>query len=163
MAFSIQPLDRSHDLQSFNCGNTALDVWLQHTAKQHQTKNLSQTYVLIVDNCPEAVIGFYALSIRGLTPIESLPQKLKKTFPRNVPTITIARLAVANQEQKKGHGERLLLDAMLRAKSAAKMIGGSFLFVDAKDGELARFYARHGLTALPDDPLTLCMPVADVP
>lgn len=94
---------------------------------------------------------------------EALPQNMKKYLPLNVPAMTLARLAVSLQEQKKGHGERLLLDAMECVKTASSLIGGSFLFVDAKDTELAKFYGRYGFVALPDDPLTLCMPIADIP
>lgn len=157
MAFSIQALNRSHDLKGFNCGNAALDAWLQNTARQHQQKNLSRTFVLVPEELPSAVVGYYSLAIRGLTFTEMLPQNMRKAFPSKVSSITLARLAVATQEQKKGHGELLLLDAMAQAKTAASLIGGSFLFVDVKGSELVEFYARYGFVALPDDPLTLCM------
>ncbi|WP_161990600.1 hypothetical protein [Candidatus Methylobacter oryzae] len=88
---------------------------------------------------------------------------MKKALPANVSAITLARLAVSLDEQKKGHGERLLLDAVAKAKIASKLIGGSFLFIDAKNTELAAFYARYGVVALPDDPLILCIPITDIP
>lgn len=160
MDLSVLSLDRSHDLKSFNCGNIALDAWLKNTSRQHQKKNISRTFVLMQD---ETIIGYYSLAIRGLMLTEALPQNMKKYLPLNVPAMTLARLAVSLQEQKKGHGERLLLDAMECVKTASSLIGGSFLFVDAKDTELAKFYGRYGFVALPDDPLTLCMPIADIP
>jgi hypothetical protein len=118
---------------------------------------------LVADESLGIVIGYYSLAIRGMTPIESLPQPMKKSLPLSAPAVTIARLAVSLKQQKQGHGERLLLDAMTRVKSAANLIGGSFLFVDAKDVVLAEFYARYGFIALPDDPLTLCMRISDIP
>jgi predicted GNAT family N-acyltransferase len=150
-------------LKSFNCGNATLDAWLQNTARQHQQKNLSRTFVLVQEELPTAVVGYYSLAIRGLTFTEMLPQSMRKAFPSKVSSITLARLAVATQEQKKGHGELLLLDAMAQAKIAASLIGGSFLFVDVKGSELADFYGRYGFVALPDDPLTLCMLISDIP
>ncbi|WP_347989813.1 GNAT family N-acetyltransferase [Methylomonas sp. AM2-LC] len=85
-----------------------------------------------------------------------------KALPLKVPAITLARLAVTLAEQKKGHGERLLLDAMYQVKAASGLIGGSFLFVDSKDTELS-FYTRYGFVPLADSPLTLCMPITQIP
>lgn len=163
MGFSILSLDQSHDLKSFNCGNIALNTWLQNTSRQHQKKNLSRTFVLIQDSSPTTIIGYYSLAIRGLTLTEALPQNMKKALPLNVPAMTLARLAVSLQEQRKGHCERLLLDAMEQVKTASSLIGGSFLFVDAKDTNLAKFYTHYEFVALPDDPLTLCMLIANIP
>jgi len=163
VGFLIRSLDRSHEVEGFKCGNESLDDWLKNIARQHQRKNQSATYILAVDQSPTTVVGYYALAIRGLVQREVLPQNMKKALPSNVSAITLARLAVALEEQKKGHGERLLLDAMAKAKIASRLIGGSFLFIDAKNTELATFYARYGFVALPDDPLILCMPIADIP
>jgi predicted N-acetyltransferase YhbS len=77
--------------------------------------------------------------------------------------MTLARLAVSIEEQRKGYGERLLLDAMERVKTASRLIGGSFLFVDVKDTELAVFYARYGFVALPSDSLILVMSINNIP
>jgi predicted GNAT family N-acyltransferase len=163
VGLSILSLDQSHDLKSFNCGNDALNNWLQNTSRQHQKKNISRTSVLIRDESPTTIIGYYALAIRGLTLKEALPKSMKKSLPINVPAMTLARLAVSLQEQGKGHGERLLLDAMEQVKTASSLIGGSHLFVDAKGTELAGFYSRYGFVALPDNPLTLCLPIASIP
>lgn len=163
MALSILSLDQSHDVKSFNCGNPALNTWLQNTSRQHQKKNISRTFVLVQDESPATILGYYTLAIRGLTTTEALPQDMKKSLPLNVPTMTLARLAVSIEEQRKGHGERLLLDALAQVKTASRVIGGSFLFVDAKDTELAGFYARYGFVNLPSDPLILVMPIEKIP
>lgn len=163
MGFLIRTLDQTHDLKSFSCGTKDLDAWLKNTARQHQEKNISRTFVMTQDQSPITIIGYYSLAIRGLMLKEALPQHMKKALPLNVPAMTLARLAVSLQEQKKGHGERLLLDAMARVKTISSQIGGSFLFVDAKNIALAGFYARYGFVTLPNDPLTLCMLIADIP
>lgn len=163
MGFLIRSLDRSHKVEDFKCGNESLDDWLKNIARQHQQKNQSATYILAADQSPASITGYYALAIRGLVQRDILPQNMKKALPSNVSAITLARLAVSLDEQKKGHGERLLLDAMAKAKIASRLIGGSFLFIDAKNTELAAFYARYGFVALPDESLILCMPIADIP
>ena len=163
MGLSIRRLDPSHDLNSFNCGNAALNAWLQNTSRQHQKKNISRTFVLTQDESPATILGYYALAIRGLTMSEALPQNMKKSLPLKVPAMTLARLAVSIEEQRKGHGERLLLDALEQVKHASRLIGGSFLFVDAKDTQSAGFYARYGFVALPSDPLILVMSINNIP
>lgn len=163
MGCSIVMLDRSHDVKSFNCSAPVLNVWLNKTARQHQKKRLSSTFVLVDDAEPATVVGFYALSMRSMTARQTLPKTMTKILPMNVPGITLARLAVSYLEQNKGNGVRLLVDAMWRAKAVSKQIGGSFLFVDVKNTVLADFYIRYGFAALPDDPLTLCMPITDFP
>lgn len=163
MALSILSLDQSHDVKSFNCGNPVLNTWLQNTAKQHQKKDISRTFVLVQDTSPSIIIGYYSLAIRGLTMTEALPQNMKKSLPLNVPAMTLARLAVSINAQRQGHGERLLLDAMEQVKTASRLIGGSFLFVDAKDIKLAGFYSRYGFVALANDPLILVMPINKIP
>jgi ribosomal protein S18 acetylase RimI-like enzyme len=163
VGFSIRTLDRSHDLKNFSWGTKKLDAWLKNTARQHNEKNISRTFVLMEDQSPTVVIGYYSLAIRGLTLKEALPQNMKKALPLNVPAMTLTHLAVSLEEQKKGHGERLLLDAMTRVKTVSNLVGGSFLFVDAKNIELSDFYIRYGFTALPSDPLILCLRIADIP
>jgi ribosomal protein S18 acetylase RimI-like enzyme len=163
VGFSILSLDQSHDVKNFNCGVIALNIWLQNTSRQHQEKNISRTFVLTQDKSPMTIIGYYALAMRGLIPKESLPQNMQKALPLKVPAVTLARLAVSLEEQKRGHGERLLLNAMMRAKNVSNQIGGTLLFVDAKDTELLEFYIRYGFEVLPDDPFTLCMPISAIP
>jgi hypothetical protein len=60
-------------------------------------------------------------------------------------------------------GELLVVDVMRQTKVASNLICVSFLFVEAKDGGLAKYYARFGFVPVPDDPLTLYMPIADIP
>lgn len=163
MARSVVMLDKAHDLKSFDCGIPTLNIWLQTIARQHQKKLLSSTFVLVDDEFPESVIGFYALAIRGMMAIEDLPPSMTKRLPFEVPGITLARLAVAAAARKRGNGSLLLIDAMIRAKHVASQAGGFALFVDAKDEEAAKFYAHHGFEPFPGDPLTLCISFASIP
>ena len=163
MAHSVVTLDKQHDLKSFDCGNTALNTWLRATARQHQKKSLSSTFVLVDDESPNAVIGFYTLAIRSMTAIENLPPSMTKKLPLEIPVITLARLAVAEMARKQGYGSMLLIDGMIRAKYVASQIGGFALFVDAKDEKVAEFYVYHGFEPSFSDPLMLCISFASIP
>ena len=160
MASCVVPLDKTHDVKSFECASPELTQWLQTIARQHQEKSLSKTFVLVDDNSPETIIGFYALAIRGIVTRETLPPALAKKFPSKVPGFTIARLAITSGASGQGLGGELLVDAMRRAKQVSEQAGGPFLFVDAKDEEAAAFYKHFGFVPLPDDPLTLVIPMS---
>lgn len=163
MATRILPLANTHDVSAFDCGTSALNHFLQATAGQHQRKFISKTYVLIDDAAPTQVLGFYTLALRRMLMKEALPAALAKRLPREVPGFSLARLAVARTAQGQGHGEYLLAHAMQRAARVAEQIGGYALFVDANDAAVAEFYRRYGFAALPDAPLTLCLPFAQMP
>lgn len=160
MVHYVAPLDQTHDVKGFDCGVPALNTWLQTIARQHQEKALSKTFVLVGDDDPETIIGFYALAVRGMTARGALPEDLTKKLPVSIPGYTLARLAVATSAAGQGFGAELLIDAMRRAKQVASQAGGPFLFVDAKDQTAADFYARFGFSPLPDDQLTLVIPMS---
>ncbi len=132
-------------------------------ARQHQRKNLSGTSVLVDSEFPEIILGYYTLAIRGRILWDGVSEDMQKGLPKVVPALTLARLAVSQQFQGQRHGERLLVDAMKSVKRIAQKIGGSFLFVDAKNTELAKFYSRYGFVALSSDPSILCMKITDIP
>lgn len=155
MAHCVVPLGQTHDVRSFDCGNPALNNWLQAIARQHQDKLLSRTFVLVDDDQPEEIVGFYALAPRGLVEKEMMPPELVKRLPSSLPGYTLARFAIASGSAGRGHGGLLLVDAMLRAKQVSEKVGGPFLFVDAKDQSAADFYVHYGFAPLPSDPLTL--------
>jgi GNAT superfamily N-acetyltransferase len=159
----VTVLEAVHEVKDFQCGEAALDMWLQQTARQHQANSISQTFVLVADGTPDVILGFYALTLRGLTSIDELPPEIAKRLPRKVPGITLGRLAVKESEQGKNYGEELLVDAMIRARNASKGVGGWGLFVDAKDVQAAAFYQKYGFTPLPSNPLILVMPFASMP
>ncbi|MET3134485.1 putative GNAT family N-acyltransferase [Oxalobacteraceae bacterium GrIS 1.11] len=159
----VTPLAALHDLSSFSCGNVALDGWLQTIARQHQKNSISQTFILASDENPDRVLGFYALALRAMTSGQELPAKYAKRLPRQVPGITLGRLAIQEDEKGKRYGEELLVNAMRRARDAALRVGGWALFVDAKDEAAATFYRKYGFTPSPSNRLLLFMPVADMP
>lgn len=163
MVNSVVALATSHDVLGFNCGNPVLTSWLQTTAGQHQKKSISKTYVLVNDAAPNVVLGYYALAIRAMTPNAELPAAMAKRLPREVPGITLARLAVGLAEQGNGYGEILLIDAMRRVRAVAVEVGGYAVFVDAKDAGAADFYRKYAFTPFASDPLTLFMPIASIP
>lgn len=161
MALRLEALERAHDVHRFDCGVTALNIWLRNTASQHQKKGTSRTWVLIDDHAPEAIIGFFAMAPRGVVLTDDLPIDMRKRMPGVVTGYTLARLAVSVNMTGQGHGERLLSEAMEKAYRVAQQIGGFGLFVDAKEGAAA-FYQKYGFVPFPDDPDTLVLRISDL-
>ena len=76
-----------------------------------------------------------------------------------IPLMILARLAVDLRQKGQGLGKALLKDAILRTLQAADIAGLKAIFVQAKDREAERFYAKHGFIPSPGDPLLLFFPL----
>lgn len=164
MALSIQTLNPAHQLDLFDCGRADLNQWLRHIARQHQKKRMSSTFVLIDDSVPSLVLGYYALTVCSVVG-SLLPSTMSKKLPLSIPGVKLGRLATHLSHQRNGlHrvGETLLMDAMMRSKHISDNAGGYALFVDAIDESVVSFYERYGFVRLPDQPLTLFLPVDQI-
>ena len=153
----VHPLTGSHDRQGFDCGRQEMNDWLRQVARQHQDKGLSKTFVATLEDAPDRICGYYALTLAELEN-RHLPETWRKKLPRRIPGVRLGRLAVDKHYQGKGLGELLLVDALTRAQRIYAEAGGIGLFVDAIDEQAAGFYQRFGFDASPDNPLLLFLP-----
>ena len=60
---SIETLSKAHDRNAFDCGNKALNHFLQKIARQHDEKGLSKTFVLIDTEQPTVIIAYMSLVV----------------------------------------------------------------------------------------------------
>lgn len=159
MTQRIEKLQPHHAVEAFDCGQEALNRFLQKHALQNQHSGGAQTYVGLAD---DAVIGYYALAV-GLVEQEQAPERMKKGLAKySIPIMLLARLAVDLHWQKRGVGAGLLKDAMLRTLQAADIAGIRALVVHAKDETARTFYQRFDFLPSPTDPLHLFMLLKDV-
>jgi GNAT superfamily N-acetyltransferase len=77
-----------------------------------------------------------------------------------VPATLLGRLAVDRRHRGKGYGRFLLADALFR--SLRSEIASYAVIVDAKDENARRFYERESFLPLPDQPMKLFRPMADI-
>lgn len=154
----VLPLAGNHDRAAFDCGRQELNDWLRQVARQHQDKGLSKTFIAVLEEAPDRICGYCALTLAELED-RHLPEAFRKKLPRRIPGIRLGRLAVDRQFQAKGLGALLLVDALTRAKRIHTEAGGIGLFVDAIDEQAASYYRRFGFTASPDNPLLMFLPV----
>jgi GNAT superfamily N-acetyltransferase len=155
----VEKLQRSHDVEAFDCGDEILNRFLSRHALQSQMAGASQSYVALSGN---EVAGFHTLVV-GQVEYEAAPERLTKGLARHpVPVMVLARLAVARSWQGQGVGAGLLKDAMLRTLQAADIAGIRALVVHAKDEHARAFYEHFDFAPSPSDPLHLFVLLKDV-
>lgn len=158
---TIHSLNACHNRVGFDSGVTALNDFLRKTARQHREKGLSNTFVLLDEETPTDILGFFTLSFLEVN-AASLPPDHARRLPKTarLPAAKLARLAVDLRHQKKGYGAILLADAIKRVAATAKESGGVVgFFVDAKDDTAKLFYLHYGFIPLLDNPLALFLPI----
>lgn len=156
----ITVLDKSHDRSGFDCGLPELNTFLKATARQHQQKGTSRTFVL-TDGSP-VILGFFTLTLCEVAPV-SLPDKYARIYPSHaLPAVRLARLAVSIKAQKQRFGELLLTEAIHKTALIADQAGLIGLFVDAKNEAARQFYLRYGFLAIPEQPLKLFLPIETI-
>lgn len=158
---TIQSLSGRHNRKEFDCGKPALDEWLARTARQHQEKDISQTFVAVEVDSPSRILGFYALSACEVV-TEELPRDVASTLPLKAPAMRLGRLAVDRAVQGQGLGELLLMDAIKRTCEVKEHIGAIALFVDALDDDAVSFYRKYGFVPLPHSARTLVLSLRHV-
>lgn len=156
MSLRILPLNpRVHDRRAFSCGIPALDTYLQQRAGQHQRDGIATTHVLVDDTAPARILGYCSLSAAQLH-LSQLQQADRKRLPAYpVPAIRMGRLAVASDEQGKGHGQLLVGHVVNLAQQTRQTLGVRVLIVDAKDECAANFYLSFGFRRTSDEGLCL--------
>jgi GNAT superfamily N-acetyltransferase len=157
-----EPLGKRHHLDAFDCGEPALDEWLERHARGAQASDSARVYVTTLDD-GETVVGYYALAAAEVAPDEATARALKgQPKARPVPAILLARLAVDQGHQRAGLGRSLLQDVLLRCVEAAEAIGARVLLVHAKHDAAKAWYMQFGFEESPTDPLHLLMLLKDV-
>lgn len=156
---AVGKLGAADDVDAFDCGNLALNQFLQRYALINQKANSAQTYVCCVEG---AVVGFYSLVV-GSVDLGAVPSRLSKGLARHpVPVMILARLAVDRAHQRKGLGQALLKDALLRTAQAADIAGIRALLVHAKDEVARQWYETWEFEPSPTDAYHLFLLLKDL-
>lgn len=154
----IELLSRRHDRKGFDCGEPELNDYLSRTARQYIEKGISRTFVLVDSGLPDKVLAFFTLAACQVV-TSGLPANLAKKYPAKAPAAKLARLAVSSEQQGKGLGGILMVEAMKRTLAVAENIGIIGFFVDAKNQRAVEYYQQFGFIGLPNNPLELFLPL----
>jgi len=160
-SYRVETLAGHHDRASFTCGVDALDRYLRQYASQDVRSGVSAVFVLTPGD--GIVAGYYTLSATAVH-LAAIPQSDARKLPRYdlVPATLLGRLAVSEERRGQKLGTVLLLDALKRARSAAKEVASWAVIVDAKDDAVRTFYERFEFRQVLDDPLRLYLPMKKI-
>jgi GNAT superfamily N-acetyltransferase len=154
-----EPLTAAHDLSQFSCRKPSLDHWLKTRALANQEKGF--TAVLVVHEA-RRVVGCYGLAPTAVVP-SVMPRAIRTGQPPDpVPCLLLGQLATDVAWAGRGIGTGLVKHALERCVTAAALIGGRALVVNAVDPDAADFWRRRGFVESRDDPLVLFRSIAAI-
>lgn len=155
----VRTLRATDQLDAFDCGQIALNQYLQRFALHNQKANHAQTYV----TCSGGhVVGFYSLAVGSVAPDAATPRIIKGLPQHPVPVMLLARLAVDSKHQGLGLGRALLKDALVRTARAADIAGIRALAVHAKNDEARNWYLQWEFEPSVTDPYHLFLLMKDL-
>lgn len=156
------PIARTHARDQFDCGDAALNEFLQRYARKNHEQGAGKTFLAIDDADGKTILGFYSLAPASVEYART-PEIVRRRLARHdVPGFRLVRLAVDRRAQGYGLGGQLLLAAGRRCLRAAADVGGVTLVIDAESDRAAAWYASFGALALLDAPLTLMLPLTTI-
>ncbi len=154
-----EPLTAAHDVSEFTCGKPTLDHWLKTRALSNQERGF--TAVLVVHDAGR-VVGNYGLAPTAVVP-GALPRSIRTGQPPDpVPCLLLGQLATDTAWVGRGIGTGLVKHALERCVTAAALVGGRALMVNAIDDDAAAFWRRRGFMPSRDDPLILFRSIAAI-
>ncbi|RPH28115.1 GNAT family N-acetyltransferase [Buttiauxella warmboldiae] len=154
------PLDTTHILSEFHCGEAALDEWIKNRGLKNQSTGAARTFVVCRENSSQ-VVGFYSLAT-GSVAHAIASGGLRRNMPDPIPVIILARLAVDTGYHGKGLGADLLQDAVLRICRVAENIGVRAIVVHALSNAAKQFYLHHGFIPSATQEKTLFLRLPDI-
>ena len=157
-----EPVSKRHSRDVFDCGEDALNEFLQRYARKSHEVGGAKTFLAISDFDKETILGYYSLSPASVAYART-PEIVRRGLARyEVPAFRLARLAVDLKVQGQGLGGQLLLSAGKRCLLAAAEVGGVAMLIDAKSARAAAWYQSYGALPLLDAPLSLMLPLTTI-
>jgi len=158
-----EPIAKTHDRKGFDCGQADLNDFLMRHARQAHDGGASKTYVALDDADGRSILGFYTLSPAQIdfadVPVDARPTGAGR---HAIGGFRLGRLAVHKSCQGMGLGGQLLIAAARRCILVSTQVGGTMLFIDAKDERSAGCYKSYGAIEIPKTPLSLVLPYSVV-
>lgn len=169
MSVTIRRLEPGDDRDQFRSGHADLDRFFHRFAGRNQFRHhVGVTDIAVED---DAILGFVTVSPSEIE-IDALPTQRRRQLPRYpLPTLRLARLAVAETARDREVGQALLRFALTLARRMADAVGCVGVVVDAKP-EARTFYLRYGFESMSvvegvlldrPEPTPMLLPLSSIP
>lgn len=155
-----------HDRSQFQCGFAPIDHFLKFALSDHTKTGLVVAYMATRQDDAH-VLGFYTLGAMAVR-ADLGPKSWQRARVPDVPAIYLRAVAVRLDQQGRGLGSALLVDALRRCQAVSEQMGAAAVVLDVlQDAETERrwaFYRNLGFRSLkdPDNPARVFMPMADI-
>ena len=147
--FFVELLGARHDRKTFECGDISLDDYLARYARQNMSNDSARAYVAVRPD-ETRICGYFTLCA-GHVDALAFPDRIRRGWPRDVPTALLGRLAVASEFQNQGLGRRLVLAALDTVVEVAADVGVAAVDVWALNPRARVFYEKLGFAPLQDN------------
>lgn len=146
----IEPLSaEKHRRNEFSCEEPELTEFLRNRALPEMAARASACFVLVPEDDPGRVAGYYTLSAATIS-LAKLPPELTARLPKypNLPATLLGRLARDQSFRGAALGELLLVGALRRALVSTVSIGSVAIVTDPENAQAEGFYQKHGFRSL---------------
>jgi len=158
--YIIQRLNKEHNCKAFDCGQNKINDFLKQQANQSIKKHYSQTHVLIDDNAPQQIIGFYTLN--SVLIDKPLQHQINIKYPYDLFGVNLARMGSDINFQKNSLSSHLIIDALEKTLIINNNMGCQGLFLDAKNSELIKYYKKFGFELLLEIENKMWLPIGTI-
>lgn len=157
-----------HDRPTFDCGEAALNSFIQTQAARHTEIGISRTMLLPgvkpLPNRKYPICAFYTIAPSSIKR-EHLPKEWAKKLPRYpVPVFLLTQLAVHREHQKKGLGKITLTNSLEYLWGINSHMRAFAIVVDCLNENAKSFYTKYGFEPMHESngKFTLFMPMKTV-
>ena len=150
---AFEELSKSkHDRDSFDCGESELNTFIQTQAAKHMQAGISRTMVLPgtapLLNQKYPICAFYSVAPSSICR-ETLPASLAKKLPHYpVPVFLLAQLAVHKEFHGSGLGKVSLIKALEYLWGVNAYMRAYAIVVDCLTDSAQSFYQKFGFQVL---------------
>src|ERR1700723_627038 len=124
MAIVIRRLEERDEVESFDCGDEALNGYLKRYAWTNQAKSsIGVSYVAADETAPRSVLGYFTLAMASARRDEFPKKYVRGLPPYDLPLILLARLAVDRRFTGKGLGHALIAEVFKITLRVADEVG----------------------------------------
>ena len=161
MELIIEDINKTHDINNFNCGLDSVNDFLKNEALKNHSDLLSKTYIAR-RNSSNNVIAYCTICPHILKKSES-EFIINRKYRWNTPAILLAQLGVDVNNKGENLGQKLIGYLFFDvAIPVVKYIHYAAIVVDAENESLISYYQKSGFKRFKEDGLRLYIPMSAI-